>query len=56
MAIQVFRSTVATTTLLLATMLTSSFAYVQASDGRDKPIVAYAGCGCPSYVTHQSEI
>jgi hypothetical protein len=37
MAIPAFRFAVATTVLLLATMFTSSFAFAQVSDGRDKP-------------------
>lgn len=44
MAIQAFRFTVATTLLLLATMLASPFAHAQASDGRDKP-AAVTGLG-----------
>lgn len=44
MAIQAFRFTVATTILLLATMFTSSLAYAQVSDGRDKP-AAVTGLG-----------
>ncbi|HEY1137057.1 MAG TPA: hypothetical protein VGE64_06180 [Xanthomonadaceae bacterium] len=37
MAIQAFRFAVATTLLLLATLLISPFAHAQVSDGRDKP-------------------
>lgn len=49
MATQAIRFTVASTVVLIATILASPFAYAQVSDGRDKPTaVANAKCGCPS--------
>lgn len=44
MVIQAFRFAVASMVLLLATIFTSSFAYGQVSDGRDKP-TAVTGLG-----------
>jgi hypothetical protein len=48
MAFHAFRFAVAAIALLLASMFTSSLAYAQASDGRDKPNAVTASGASPS--------